>query len=64
MIKTDIFYKRTIKPYKEITSTDNAKDALIASINQKGKVDIKYIMKLCNKDYDTVIQELKRTYIS
>lgn len=64
MIKTDIFYKRTIKPYKEITSTDNAKDALIASINQKGKVDIKYIMKLCNKDYDTVIEELKRTYIS
>lgn len=64
MIKTDIFYKRTIKPYKEITKTENAKDALIASINQKGKVDIKYIMKLCNKDYDTVIEELKRTYLS
>lgn len=64
MIKTDIFFKRTIKPYKEITNTENAKDALIASINQKGKVDIKYIMKLCNKDYDTVIEELKRSYIS
>lgn len=57
--KTDIFTKRTIKPYKEITQTDNAKDGLIASINQRGKVDIKYIMKLCGKDYDTVINELK-----
>lgn len=57
--KTDIFTKRTIKPYKEIVSTDNAKEALIASINQKGKVDLKYIMNLCNKDYDTVITELK-----
>ena len=57
--KTDIFTKRTIKPYKEIVNTDNAKEALIASINQKGKVDLKYIMNLCNKDYDTVITELK-----
>lgn len=57
--KTDIFTKRTIKPYKEITQTDSAKDGLIASINQRGKVDIKYIMKLCGKDYDTVINELK-----
>lgn len=64
MLKTDIFYKRTIKPYKEITNTENAKDALIACINQKGKVDIKYIMKLCNKDYDSVIEELKRSYLS
>lgn len=64
MLKTDIFYKRTIKPYKEITDTENAKDALIACINQKGKVDIKYIMKLCNKDYDSVIEELKRSYLS
>ena len=59
IIKTDIFTKRTIRPYKEITKTDNAKDALIASINQKGRVDIKYIMKLCNEDYKTVIKELK-----
>ena len=59
IIKTDIFTKRTIKPYKEITQTDSAKDGLIASINQRGKVDIKYIMKLCEKDYDTVINDLK-----
>ena len=57
--KTDIFTKRTIKPYKEILQTQSAKEGLIASINQRGKVDIKYIMKLCGKDYDTVITELK-----
>lgn len=59
IIKTDIFSKRTIKPYKEVVKTDNAKEALIASINQRGKVDISYIMKLSEKDYDSVIDELK-----
>ncbi|MBQ2917089.1 MAG: hypothetical protein IJE59_02805 [Clostridia bacterium] len=59
IVKTDIFTKRTIKPYKEITQVETAKEGLIVSINQKGKVDIKYIMKLCNKDYDTVITDLK-----
>lgn len=59
IIKTDIFSKRTIRPYKEIVNTDNAKEALIASINQRGKVDLKYIIKLCEKDYDTVVNELK-----
>lgn len=59
IIKTDIFTKRTIRPYKEITQTESAKDGLIASINQRGKVDIKYIMKLCGKDYNSVINELK-----
>ena len=58
-LKTDIFRKRTIKPYKEITHTENAREALIASINQRGKVDLKYIMKLSAKDYDEVLEELK-----
>lgn len=59
MIKTDIFTKRTIKPYKEITQVETAKEGLIVSINQRGKIDIRYIMKLCNKDYNTVISDLK-----
>ena len=57
--KTDIFSKRTIRPYREITEVENAKEGLIVSINQRGRVDIPYIMKLCNKDYDSVIAELK-----
>lgn len=58
-IKRDIFYKRTIQPYKEITHTETAEEALIASLNQIGKVDIKYISNLCNKDIETVIKDLK-----
>lgn len=57
--KRDIFYKRTIQPYKEITHTETAEEALIASLNQIGKVDIKYISNLCNKDIETVIKDLK-----
>ena len=57
--KRDIFYKRTIQPYKEVTHTETADEALIASLNQIGKVDIKYISNLCNKDIETVIADLK-----
>ena len=57
--KRDIFYKRTIHPYKEITHTETAEEALIASLNQIGKVDIKYISSLCNKDIENVIEDLK-----
>jgi len=57
--KRDIFYKRTIKPYKEITHTDTADEALIVSLNQVGKVDLKYISMLCDKDIEKVISELK-----
>lgn len=57
--KRDIFYKRTIQPYKEITHTDTAEEALIASLNQLGKINIEYISKLCDKDIETVLQDLK-----
>lgn len=57
--KRDIFYKRTIHPYKEITHTETAEEALIVSLNQTGKVDIKYISSLCNKDIESVIEDLK-----
>lgn len=57
--KRDIFYKRTIQPYKEITHTENAEQALICSLNQIGNVNLEYISKLCGKDVDNVIEELK-----
>lgn len=57
--KRDIFYKRTIHTYKEITHTETAEEALIASLNQIGKVDIKYISSLCNKDVENIIEDLK-----
>lgn len=57
--KRDIFYKRTIQPYKEITHTETSEQALICSLNQTGKVSLNYMSKLCDKDVETIIQELK-----
>lgn len=57
--KTDIFYKRTIEPKKEIEKVETSNDALIASLNQKGKVDLDYMERISNKNYDTLIEELK-----
>lgn len=56
--KSDIFSKRTIRPYVVPTSTDDPFEALQISKNERGKVDIAYIEELTGKDYDTVVSEL------
>lgn len=38
-----MFTKRTIKPKTEITSVDNANDALIVSLSEKARVDITFM---------------------
>lgn len=57
--KRDIFYKRTIQPQKEIESVDTSEEALIVSISQRAVVDLEYMSKLSNKDYQTLTEELK-----
>ena len=56
--KSDIFSKRTIRPYVVPTSTDDPFEALQISKNERGKVDIAYIEELTGKDYDAVVSEL------
>lgn len=56
--KADMFTKRTIKPKTEITSVDNANDALIVSLSEKARVDITFMQKLCNMDMDKMIKDL------
>ncbi len=56
--KADIFFKRTIRPYTAVTSTDDCVEALQISKNERGAVDISYIEELTKKDYDTVLSEL------
>lgn len=56
--KADMFTKRTIKPKTEITSVDNANDALIVSLSEKARVDITYMQKLCNMDMDKMLKDL------
>ena len=58
IMKADIFFKRTIRPYAVPTSTDDPFEALQISKNERGKVDIAYIEELTGKNYETVVSEL------
>ena len=57
--KADMFTKRTIKPKTEITSVDNANDALIVSLSEKARVDITFMQKLCNMNMDKMLKDLE-----
>lgn len=57
--KADIFNKRTIKAYKEITSVETANEALIVSLAEKARVDLEYMSKLSNKTKEELVAELK-----
>lgn len=57
--KADMFTKRTIKPKTEITSVDNANDALIVSLSEKARVDITFMQKLCNMDMGKMLKDLE-----
>lgn len=57
--KADMFTKRTIKSKTEITSVDNANDALIVSLSEKARVDITFMQKLCNMDMDKMLKDLE-----
>ncbi|MGN8510900.1 Eco57I restriction-modification methylase domain-containing protein [Helicobacter pylori] len=54
--KAQIFFERTLNPKKELIIT-NAKEALIASINQKGGLDLHFIRDHF-KSLETTIKEL------
>lgn len=56
--KSDIFTKRTIRPYSVPTQTDDCFEALQITRNEKGSVDIAFIEELTKKDYNTVLVEL------
>lgn len=56
--KTDVFFKRTIKPYEKVTHCDSALQALYVCKSEKGQIDLKYIERLTGKGYDEIISEL------
>lgn len=56
--KADMFSKRTIKAYKEITSVDTANEALIVSLSEKASVDLEYMSKLTTKTQEELVKEL------
>lgn len=57
--KADIFSKRTIKAKKKILQVDTPDEALILSIQDKAKVDLNYMQKLCGIDTDKMIKSLE-----
>lgn len=56
--KSDIFYKRTIKPYIPVTHTETSVEALAVSLNERGKVDIEYMAELTGFEQENVIADL------
>lgn len=57
--KADIFDKRTIEPYKVVTKVDTSNEALIVSLNELGYIDLEKMSNLCDKDIETIINELR-----
>lgn len=56
--KTDIFSKRTIKPYQKVTHCETAMDALNVCKSEKGVVDLQYMEQLTGKLFEELIEEL------
>ena len=57
--KADIFTERTMQAIKKVISAKNPNDALLASLNQLGHVDIDYMAKLLKTKPSQLEQALK-----
>ncbi|MBY7043783.1 pentapeptide repeat-containing protein [Clostridium botulinum] len=57
--KADMFTKRTIRPIEKITEVNTAYEALIVSLNEKGKVDLPFMKTLYKIENENFINELK-----
>lgn len=56
--KSDIFYKRTIRPNLAPQSAESAEDALMLSINYRNRVDLPYMQTLYPHTEEEIIAEL------
>ncbi len=56
--KSAIFTKRTQAPYKAPEKANSAKDALVTSLSERGRVDLDYMASLYGKTPDAIAQEL------
>ena len=59
--KASIFSERSTNPKKEVTHVDTASDALVASLNNTGGLDLEYMAKLTGKTQEKLLSELKGT---
>lgn len=56
--KATIFSKRVLAPYTPPAHAENAKDALVASLNERGSVDVPYMAGLAGRTEDEITKEL------
>ena len=57
-VKADIFNRRVMYPPADNIKVSNAKDALLASLNYKARLDLPYMASLYDKTEAEIIQEL------
>lgn len=53
--KADVFTQRTVQPVQEVKSADTPSDALLASLSNKGTVDLDYMADLLKTTKENVI---------
>jgi N12 class adenine-specific DNA methylase len=58
-VKSAIFRERTIQKQKPITTAQSPKEAVVLSLNEKGRVDLEHMAALLNRPVDEFLQELK-----
>ncbi|WP_051949119.1 PLxRFG domain-containing protein [Methylosinus sp. PW1] len=56
--KAAVFSRRTQAPYSPPVTAKSAKDALVSSLSERGRVDLDYMSKLYDKPQDQVLKEL------
>lgn len=57
--KSDMFTKRTIQPQRPVEHTETSAEALAVSMNERARVDLPYMARLCGKSEDEVVSELQ-----
>ncbi len=57
--KSDMFFIRTIRPLTVITKAETSNDALIASLSNKGSVDMDYMIELTGFSSDKIEKDLR-----
>lgn len=58
IVKGTVFYEPTIQPQPTSLVVNNASDALLASLNHRGKLDFEYMESIYNHTKEEIIDEL------
>lgn len=59
-IYSDLFYQRILKSPAPVTQAEDAKDALLVSLNERGRIDLSFMKKLMGQRPEMeIIKELK-----